>query len=195
MGSMKKDELLEMTDAVVGLIKSSPLDVLNTDSGMPFNDILYIDENLTVKFNQNATCEDIEKFEDYLSDNNQNLVPTLDPYCVQQKLVNGMYLRVLLIPKDMVITGRMHKNHYLDLVAYGDMTVESYLHDGTKENACRYKGFHIFNGVPGRKRVVHTYQNTLWITIDRTDVEDVDIALSDITVEKRELYKKLLEEK
>jgi len=165
---------------------------LRGESGLEFSKTATLGNGLDVHFDSEGTIEDLERFEETLSNEGLDVVPALDPYCVKETLCNGLYFRALMIPKNMVITGRMHKAGYIDVLISGDVTVESYLSDGSKEKADRYRGFHAFDGVPGRKRILHTHEDTLWITVDRSEATNVEDGLDDATCAKASQFMSLL---
>ena len=65
---------------------------------------------------------------------------------VEHRFVNGMYAREITIPKGTMLTGRVHKFGYVDIMLSGDITVAT--PDGVK----RFTGTNIFEGFAGRKR-------------------------------------------
>ena len=42
---------------------------------------------------------------------------------VVENLINGMYTREIVIPQNTILTGRVHKFPYVDLMISGDVTV------------------------------------------------------------------------
>jgi len=71
----------------------------------------------------------------------------------------GIYVREITIPKDTILTGRIYLDDHFDIMVSGDVTVSS--NDGLK----RLQGFHIFEGLMGKKRAGYTHQETRWITM------------------------------
>jgi len=148
-----------------------------------------------VKFIDDTCLGDIEAVEAKLDELGCNDAALINEVGVKEKLTNGMYARILTMPKGSFLTGMLHKNPYIDICIHGDMTIKSYLADGTLEDTARWVGFNICEGKPGRKRVGFAHQETLWITVDRTEVGSVEDALTDIVVPTMAMYKNLLEEK
>jgi len=150
-----------------------------------------LNEGVAMEFaREDSTIEQVEAFEDVLNEKNLNKVEELDPFCLRDGLVNEMYYRTLLMPANMIITGRLHQEEYIDIMILGECTVESFCADGSKEEATRYKGFHIFDGVPGRKRVLYTHSDTLWVTVDRARVENKEEAFDVMSSAKSKEYLK-----
>lgn len=83
---------------------------------------------------------------------------------VQHLFVNGMYARQLLIPADTILTGRVHKYGYVDVMIYGDISV--YI---PGQGHKHMQGYNLMEGVPGRKRAGYTHKDTLWLTVHKTD--------------------------
>lgn len=92
---------------------------------------------------------------------------------VEHRFINGMYAREITIPKGTLLTGRVHKFGYVDIMLSGDITV------ATPEGTKRISGTNILEGVPGRKRAGYAHEDTHWITVHRTEetsaegIEDV----------------------
>lgn len=93
----------------------------------------------------------------------------------KHRFVNGMYAREILIPKDTLLTGRVHKKDYIDIMIYGDITV------ATKNGTKRLTGYNVLDGNAGRKRAGYAHEDTLWITVHRTDHVNPDDILDQLT--------------
>jgi mannose-6-phosphate isomerase-like protein (cupin superfamily) len=81
---------------------------------------------------------------------------------------DGMYCRALYRPKDTLIVGKVHKREHFYIVVSGEVTV---LSDGIRE---RVKAPKIFVGKPGTKRAVYAHEDSLCITVHRTNETDLD---------------------
>lgn len=81
---------------------------------------------------------------------------------------DGMYCRALFRPRDTLIIGKCHKREHLYLVVQGEVTIVG---DGFKE---RVKAPRIFVSKPGTKRAVYAHEDSLCITVHRTDNTDLD---------------------
>jgi hypothetical protein len=76
-----------------------------------------------------------------------------------------------LIPKDAVLTGRVHKQNDLNIVIYGEMDVL------TESGMKRIIGPAVFPGKAGVKQFGIAYADTLWVTVHHThltDLEEID---------------------
>ena len=140
---------------------------------------------LSVCFFDDGTIEDVEAFEDMLVDSGMDEAEKYNEKGMNDRFCNGMYCRSLFIPKDTFLTGAIHRRPYIDICAYGDITVKSYLVDGSVEKAERIKGFRFLDGIPGRKRVGYAHEDTLWIIIDPTKKEAMEEAKKDIVFLKK----------
>lgn len=114
--------------------------------------------------------ERIEQMEDALIQMPQVDIP------VESLFVNGMYARKILIPKDTILTGRVHLADYVDIMLCGDITV------ATPEGVKRFTGFNIFEGKKGRKRAGYAHEDTHWVTVHRTEIKDADEWFGAMTV-------------
>jgi len=81
----------------------------------------------------------------------------------QESIVNGMYVRKILIPKGTFLTSKVWLEPYLDIMVSGDITV--FTEHGTK----RMTGLNVLPGRKLRKRVGVAHEDTVWITVHRTD--------------------------
>lgn len=113
--------------------------------------------------------EKIEAMESEMLQHDQVEMP------VEHRFINGMYARELTIPKGTLLTGRVHKFGYVDIMLSGDITVAT--PDGVK----RLTGTHILEGVPGRKRAGYAHEDTHWITVHRTNHADPESIVDHLT--------------
>lgn len=141
----------------------------------------FISDDLGVNFLDDSRIDDVEEFHKKLDEKNLNIVPDLDPFCVEHRVTNGLYSRTLFMPKGMIIIGVIHKTAYIDAMTGGDLTIKSFLCDGTIEIATRYKGRNEFDGIPGRKRVFYVHEDSMWTTVDHTSCKTTEGALEDIS--------------
>jgi hypothetical protein len=93
---------------------------------------------------------------------------TLDPV---HYLAGGVYARELLIPKGVVVTGKVHKGDHLFFVMSGDLEVMT--DDGVK----RIKAPAILSSKAGIKRVAYAYEDTICVAVhatDKTEIKDIE---------------------
>ena len=134
-----------------------------------------------VSFLDDGNIDLVEKFEDDLDAQGLNEVPGLNDSCLIAKITNGMYARALKMPANMIITGALHKKNYIDIFISGDVTVKSYFANGEVEESERINSFRFFEGKAGRKRVLYTHKETLWVTVDPSTAENLEEALDNIS--------------
>jgi hypothetical protein len=115
------------------------------------------------------TWEEVDNFEKRMLAEGEFSAKDYNEKNLSWKNANGMHCRALKIPAGDFMTGRIHKNPYIDLLAYGKLKVTSFLEDGTREQIALITGFQFFEGKPGRKRVLQAIEDSLWITVDRTE--------------------------
>jgi hypothetical protein len=87
---------------------------------------------------------------------------------------HGLYAREILIPKGMLLTGRVHKHEHLNIVSQGDITV------WTEEGMKRVQAPFTIVSKPGCKRVGLAHEDTVWTTIHscvETDLEKIELEL------------------
>lgn len=101
--------------------------------------------------------------------------------------IPGVYVRALSIPKDHVLTGCVHNHECINIVAKGDITVS----DGDQEH--RLKAGFISISPPGTKRAGFAHEDTLFITVHRTDLTSIDEIEHDLVSPTYEDYFNRLE--
>ena len=86
----------------------------------------------------------------------------------QEYICNGVYVRVLIIPKGTTVGGAKHLTEHLAIIASG----ECYVTDFTGKY--HYKGFNVFTSPAGVERVAHMVEDTVWITVHHTHETDLE---------------------
>lgn len=102
----------------------------------------------------------------------------------REHFINGMYGREIVIPAGAMLTGRVYKDGYLDIMLSGDMSV------ATPQGAKRITGVNIMEAPPGRKRAGYAHTDTHWITVHRTDQLDPGDMLDQLTFFSRDEYRR-----
>jgi hypothetical protein len=72
------------------------------------------------------------------------------------------------------------------MIIWGDVAVQ--VPDGVE----RYTQHTVLQGLAGRKRVLYAFEDTLWVTVDRTNVTDPTKVEDDVTVATFAKYKALM---
>lgn len=101
-----------------------------------------------------ASIEDLEK---NILNYPQVEIPPIEGFA------NGMYTREILIPAGTLLTGRVHKYDYIDIMLSGDIAV------ATPQGSKRLKGPNVCDGKAGRKRAGYAFDDTRWVTVHRVD--------------------------
>lgn len=86
----------------------------------------------------------------------------------QHHFADGMYARELFRPKDTTIVGKVHRREHFYIILSGEVTVVG---DGIHE---RIKAPRILVSSPGTKRAVYAHEDSVCLTIHRTDHTDLD---------------------
>lgn len=81
----------------------------------------------------------------------------------------GLYLREMTMPKDAVITGKIHKTEHYCILAKGDVTLVT---EGGRE---RIKAPHVVHSMPGAKRAIHSHEETVWINVHHNPTNERDL--------------------
>ena len=81
---------------------------------------------------------------------------------------DGMYARELFRPADTLIVGKVHKREHFYIVLSGEVTIVG---DGYRE---RVKAPRIFVSKPGTKRAVYAHEDSICMTVHRTNETDLD---------------------
>lgn len=131
-----------------------------------------------------AVVARIEAMEAQMLDHEQVEMPVDDTF---SKGVNGMYVRQIMIPKDTLLTGRVHLEDYVDIMLSGDISVAT--PDGVK----RMTGLNVMAGPKGRKRAGYAHEDTYWLTVHNCPVESGDEYVNNYTVFGMKEYQRLLE--
>ena len=85
---------------------------------------------------------------------------------VQHHIHGGMYARSGLIPAGTTFTGAVHKKDHINIVV-GDVTVL------TDDGPQRFTGYCILPTLKGSKRVAVAHADTIWTTVLKTELTNV----------------------
>lgn len=87
---------------------------------------------------------------------------------------DGMYAREVRRPKDTTIVGKVHKREHFYIVLQGDVTIVG------EGGRTRVKAPCIFVSPPGTKRAVYAHEDSICLTVHRTDQTDVEAIESEL---------------
>jgi uncharacterized protein (UPF0548 family) len=87
---------------------------------------------------------------------------------VTHHFAEGVYGRELFIPKDTILTGKIHKHSQLNVLMSGDISVLT--EDGIK----RVKPPFSIVSPPGTKRIAYAHEDSVWLTVHGTHEKDLE---------------------
>jgi hypothetical protein len=82
---------------------------------------------------------------------------------------DGMYCRLVRRAKDVVIVGKVHKKEHFYMVVHGAVAV---IQDGAEKRI--YRAPSVIVSKPGTKRAVVALEDSVCLTVHRTDNTDLD---------------------
>jgi len=100
---------------------------------------------------------------------------------------DGLYIREITMPKNMLIVSRLHKFTHPYFILKGKVSVMT--EDGVKHIQAPYAGM----TKAGTKRVLYIHEECVWVTVHANpeNKTDTDILENDICVDNFEDYDKL----
>lgn len=96
--------------------------------------------------------------------------------------IPGVYVRAMLIPKDTVLTGKIHNHECISIVAKGDISVK------TRDGLTRLNAGWIGVSEAGIKRAGFAHEDTVFITVHRTDQTDLAAIEAELVSESFEEF-------
>lgn len=112
---------------------------------------------------------------------------------VRHHFAEGVYGRELFIPKDTILTGKIHKYTQLNVLVKGELSVL------TEEGVKRVKPPFIIVSPAGTKRIAIAHEDSIWLTVHgthETDLEKIEAHfIAQDEAEYLEFRRLLLEEK
>jgi hypothetical protein len=81
---------------------------------------------------------------------------------------DGVYAREITIPKDTLLTGKIHKYEQINILSKGDISVL------TDKGVVRVQAPFTVVSPSGTKRIAYAHEECVWTTILRTDLTDPD---------------------
>jgi len=90
---------------------------------------------------------------------------------------DGCYVRELFLPAGAIVTGQIHAYDCINIIPVGLIQVR------TEEGIKVVRGPKTFTSPAGTKRLGMVFEDTIWMTVHRTDAENPESALDDLTVE------------
>ena len=88
----------------------------------------------------------------------------------------GLYTRTIFMPKDTLVTSKIHKTRHQFIISQGSVSVYNLL---TKEVETFHAPHHGITE-PGTRRFLWVHEDTIWTTMHPTNETDVDVIESQI---------------
>ncbi len=79
---------------------------------------------------------------------------------LEEETIGNVYIRVLHIPADTLLTGKVHKKECVNILASGVIKVWT-----ETEGIKTLSGFNMFKSKKGSKRVGRTFTDCVWVNI------------------------------
>ncbi len=99
----------------------------------------------------------------------------------------GVYAREMWMPKDCLITGKIHLTEHLNILSQGRVSVSN------KGESVMMVAPYTFVSPVGTKRAIYAHEDSTWTTIHATDLQDPDEIEAEIIAETFEELDKMLE--
>lgn len=103
------------------------------------------------------------------------------------RFADDVYAREILLPKDSIVIGKIHRYGHLNVITKGRVSVLTEL--GVEELVAPCT----FISKPGTKRVVYAHEDTVWTTFHGTKHTDVDKVEEDIICKSFEEFDRLVQ--
>lgn len=114
----------------------------------------------------------IEEYEQWALDQPQVDMGTKETF------IGSLYVREIFIPKDTIITSRVYKRAYVDIMLSGKITIND------SSGVYTLEGPNILEGPPGRKRAGYAIEDTRWVTVhDALEVHNQAEVIEQISLE------------
>jgi len=95
---------------------------------------------------------------------------------ITHTFADGMYARTAFIKKGTAMTGAIHLQETLQIMVSGRVSVAT-----DREDARELSGFNIMVSPPGTKRAGVALEDTIWVTIIRTDETNPEAIVAKLT--------------
>ena len=99
----------------------------------------------------------------------------------------GVYAREMWMPKDCLITGKIHMTEHLNILSQGKVSVSN------QGNSILMEAPHTFVSPIGTKRAIYAHEDSTWTTIHATDLKTPEEIESEIIADTFEELDAMLE--
>ena len=117
-----------------------------------------------------SNIEKIELAEYFLKNYFEGSEQTAKELPLEHFICNKTYTRQITLPKDMLLTGKVHNFDHVSILSKGDVSVM------TPDGINRIKAPATWISKAGTKRLIYVHEETIWSTIhysEHTIVEDL----------------------
>ena len=137
------------------------------------------------KENKTKFQNKIKQFEEtitkYCKDTNQeklnNQITGQTEGAVTHNFADGQYIRQIVMPKDLVVSTKIHTKNHPFFIMKGEASI--YSDNGVERIKAPYHGI----TEAGTKRVLHIHEECTFITVHRTDCLTIEDVLNEVTVD------------
>jgi len=127
------------------------------------------------KYNKDITTlsniQKIELAEYFLKNYFEGSEETAKELPLEHFICNKTYVRQITLPKDILLTGKVHNFDHTSILSKGEVTIM------TDEGTTRIKAPATWLSKAGTKRLIYVHEETIWSTIhqsEHTAVEDLE---------------------
>jgi hypothetical protein len=131
--------------------------------------------SIAIKYNKDisvlSNIEKIELFEYFLKNYTDGSEQTAKELPLEHFICNKTYVRQITLPKDMILTGKVHNFDHTSILSKGEVTIM------TSEGTTRIKAPATWISKAGTKRLIYVHEETIWSTIhqsENTQVKDLE---------------------
>tara|TARA_R110002126_G_scaffold85558_1_gene207144 strand:+ start:2114 stop:2644 length:531 start_codon:yes stop_codon:yes gene_type:complete len=118
-----------------------------------------------------SNIQKIELAEYYLKNYFEGTEQAAKELPLEHFICNKTYTRQITLPKDIILTGKVHNFDHTSIISKGDVTIM------TPEGVTRIKAPATWISKAGTKRLIYVHEETIWATIhqsEHTIVEDLE---------------------
>ncbi len=130
---------------------------------------------MATKYNKDVSVlsniQKIELAEYYLKNYFEGSEEAAKELPLEHFICNNTYTRQITLPKDIILTGKVHNFDHTSILSKGEVTIM------TDEGVARIKAPATWISKAGTKRLIYVHEETIWATIhqsEHTIVEDLE---------------------
>ena len=110
-----------------------------------------------------SNIQKIELAEYYLKNYFEGSEQTAKELPLEHFICNKTYTRQITLPKDIILTGKVHNFDHTSILSKGDVTIM------TDEGVTRIKAPATWISKAGTKRLIYVHEETIWATIHQSE--------------------------